>query len=151
MTKTYISSSEQETRSLAAEVVEEVTGSKKNRKKALVFGLQGDLGAGKTTFTQALAKALGIRKRILSPTFLVMKRFSTPKGLKFENLYHIDAYRVNSKDLKALGVEKIFKKPNIVVVEWADRVKGILPKDTYWIRFSHGREENERKITLNRR
>lgn len=112
------------------------------------LALSGDLGAGKTTFTQAFAKALGIRKRILSPTFLIMKRFPIHHR-KFKNMYHIDAYRVSSADLEKLGVREIFNGENIVLIEWADRVRDILPKTTTWIKFSHGTSENERKITIN--
>lgn len=148
--KRYTTKGVKDTQKLAARISREATrrGSKKG---ALVLALKGELGAGKTTFTQALAKALGVRKRILSPTFLVLKRFPLPKQAPFKNLYHIDAYRVGVKDLRALGVEEIFNEPNIVVIEWADKAKGILPKGTLWLRFKHGREENERQITLNRR
>lgn len=151
MKKSYKTTAEEETRALAQEIFNNTIQPESNPQKALVLALQGELGAGKTTFTQALAKALGIKKRILSPTFLVMKRFPLPQNIDFENLYHIDAYRVGVKDLKALDIEEILGKPNIVVVEWADRVKSILPKDTLWVRFRHGKTEGEREITLNRR
>ena len=120
------------------------------KKGSLVLALFGDLGAGKTTFTQSFAKALGVRKRILSPTFLIMKRFPLAKG-NFDNLYHVDAYRVAASDLKKLGIEKIFKEQNIVLIEWADRVENILPERTIRIKFEHGTKENERQITINRR
>ena len=121
-----------------------------NKKGPLVLALRGDLGAGKTTFTQSFAKALGVKKRILSPTFLIMKRFPLQGG-NLQNLYHIDAYRIKAQDLKKLNVSEILKGPSIVLIEWADRVKEILPKGTIWIRFEHGERENERKITINRR
>lgn len=121
-----------------------------NRKGPLVLALRGDLGAGKTTFTQSFAKALGVKKRILSPTFLIMKRFPLKAG-NFQNLYHIDAYRIKAQDLKKLDISEILKGQNIVLIEWADRVREILPKGTIWIRFEHGERENERKITTNRR
>lgn len=115
---------------------------------ALVLALQGELGAGKTTFIQGLAQALGIKEKILSPTFVLMKRF-TIYDLRFTNLYHIDAYRLSgASDVKDLGLEEILKdKNNLVVIEWAERVKEILPKDTVWLEFEHGGEDN-RKITI---
>ena len=138
------SKSAKETGFLAQELVKSFA----NKRKSLVLALSGDLGTGKTTFTQSFAKALGVRKRILSPTFLIMKRFPLSKS-SFQNLYHVDAYRVRASDLKKLGAEKIFKGQNIVLIEWADRVKEILPKGTVWIRFKHGKRENERQITIN--
>ena len=138
--------SAKETGALAKKLARELPA----KKESLVLALFGDLGAGKTTFTQSFAKALGVQKRILSPTFLIMKRFSLVKG-NFDNLYHVDAYRVMASDLKKLGIEKIFKEQSIVLIEWADRVKSILPKGTIGIKFEHGIKENERQITINRR
>ena len=117
----------------------------------VVLGLIGDLGAGKTTFTKGLIKALGSKKKVTSPTFLIMRRFVLKNK---RNVYHIDAYRVAAYDLVHLGAKEILKSPNIVVVEWADKVKQILPKGTIWINFVHGKNsnhQNERHITFNRR
>ena len=118
------------------------------RRGPLILALSGELGTGKTTFTQSFAKALGVKKRILSPTFLIIKRFPL-KNSSFKNLYHLDAYRVKAEDLRKLDVGEIFEGENIVLIEWADRVKEILPKGTIWIKFEHGERENERKITIN--
>lgn len=136
--------SAKETGLLAKELAKGFT----NRNKLLVLALSGDLGVGKTTFVQSFARALGVRKRILSPTFLIIKRFPLSKS-NFQNLYHIDAYRVRASDLKKLGVKEVFKGQNIVLIEWADKVKEILPKGTVWIKFKHGARENERQITVN--
>ncbi len=97
--------------------------------QAFVIALEGDLGGGKTTFLQGFAKGLGIKEKILSPTFVLMKRFN--------NFYHIDCYRVkNPKAILDLGFEKIIAEPkNIVAIEWADRIKEILPKDSLIIKF----------------
>ena len=136
--------SAKETKSLAKELAKNLV----NKKKSLVLALSGELGTGKTTFTQSFAKALGVKKRILSPTFLIMKRFPLMIS-SFKNLYHLDTYRVKAEDLKRLDVGEIFEGENIVLIEWADRVKEILPKGTIWIKFEHGERENERKITIN--
>ena len=107
---------------------------------AIVFALEGELGAGKTTFVQKFAKACGITEPVLSPTFVILK--------KYGNLIHIDAYRITGKDLLAFGIEEIFKNPkNIVMIEWADRVRDILPKDRITIKFDHV-DANTRKIQI---
>ena len=99
-------------------------------KHALIFGLTGNLGAGKTTFIQAFAKGLGIKNRLTSPTFVLMKVYG--------NLYHIDCYRIKDyKDILALDFGDIVSNPkNIILIEWAERIKKILPKDTVWIKFT---------------
>jgi len=110
----------------------------KNR-KALVIGLEGDLGSGKTTFVQGLAKGLGIKDKVTSPTFVIMK--------EYDFLYHIDCYRIKSKDLLELDFKEIINQTNnIIVIEWAERVKKILPKNTIWMKFEYI-DENKRKIT----
>ena len=99
------------------------------RRRALVLGLTGDLGGGKTTFLQGFAKGLGIKERILSPTFIIMRRWG--------NFYHLDCYRIQKpKELLALGFKEIIADPqNIVAIEWADKVKKIIPKDAVWLNF----------------
>lgn len=94
-----------------------------------VIGLIGDLGAGKTVFSQGLAKGLGIKKPITSPTFVVMKVYPV-KHTTIKQFCHIDAYRLTSgADLEAIGALDYFNDPKCVsVVEWADRVEGVLPK-----------------------
>jgi len=114
-------------------------------KKALVIGLEGDLGAGKTTFTQGFAKGLGIKNKILSPTFVIFKRFK----IKNKYFYHIDCYRIrNSKELILLGFKEIISSPsNIVIIEWADKIRKIMPKNTIWIKFKFI-DETKRKIDI---
>ena len=108
----------------------------KNRKSAVVFGLQGNLGGGKTTFLQGFAKGIGVKEKILSPTFAIMKRFVIVKK-SFKNFYHIDCYRIkNEKDILEMGLKEIIlDSKNIVAIEWSERVKKILPKSTIVIRF----------------
>lgn len=108
------------------------------KQKALILGLKGDLGGGKTTFLQGLAKSLRIKEKILSPTFVIMRKFQIPnlKG-DFKNFYHIDCYRIQKpKEILDLGFKKIISDPkNIVAIEWAEKIKKILPKETIWINF----------------
>lgn len=145
--ESHLTENEKQTRDVAERLALKIS----ERGQRVVVALVGELGAGKTTFVQAFAKAMGIKKRILSPTFLIMKRFPLSRESNFANLFHIDAYRVDAEDLIELGFQEMLKGKNVVLIEWADRVARILPSDTIWLRFSHGSKENERKITINRR
>ena len=118
----------------------------KNSKGALVVGLYGDLGSGKTAFTQAVAKYLGVKETVTSPTFVIEKIYKLENG-NFDHLIHIDAYRLESgKELIHLGWEEISKNPkNIIFIEWPERVAEILPKDIKKIRFTFS-NENTREI-----
>lgn len=135
------------TKSLARKLALEILKDGKPRKGAVVLALVGDLGAGKTTFAQGFAGALGIKGRITSPTFLIIKSYKL-KAISYKLLYHIDAYRLHDpKELADLGFEKILKNPqNIVLIEWADKVKKLLPPDTRWLKFRHGEKESERMV-----
>jgi len=119
------------------------------REGAAVIALVGNLGSGKTTFTQGFMKALGVNKRVLSPTFVVLKRFSLPPNSRYRNAYHVDAYRIKPKDLIGVGWQDALRGNNIILVEWADRIKSALPPNVTWVRFQHGRTENKRRITIN--
>ena len=135
--KEIITKSDQETKELAGEIAQEMLG--RENSEALVIGLEGDLGSGKTTFIQGIAQGLGIKDKITSPTFVIMK--------KYNSFYHIDCYRIESKDLLELGFKEIINQSgNIVMIEWAERVKNVLPKNTIWMKFEYI-DENKRKIT----
>jgi len=116
-------------------------------KKTLIIGLEGELGSGKTTFIQGMAKGLKIKERITSPTFVIMRKFKFEPVSHLKYFYHIDCYRVQSKDLLDLGFKEIVSQPNMVVIEWAEKIKKILPKDTFWIRFEY-LDKDKRKIIL---
>lgn len=110
-----------------------------------VIALHGDLGSGKTTFTQGLAKGLGIRKRIISPTFVIVRTYKLADS---KNFYHIDLYRIeHEKDLESLGIEEILaNKDNIVAIEWPEKLGSYLSKKRFDITFEYI-DENIRKIT----
>ena len=145
----YQTSKASETKKLGKALAKKVQ--KIRNKKALVFGLQGDLGGGKTTFLQGFAKGLGIKQKVLSPTFLIMKRFKlkTPAIRQFSNFYHFDCYRIQKpKEVLDLGFKKIISDPkNIIAIEWAERIKKIMPKNTIWINFEFI-DKNKRKIKI---
>lgn len=118
------------------------------QKRAQILALQGDLGGGKTTFLQGFARGLGIKEKILSPTFVILKKFKI-RSLRFKYFYHIDCYRIEkSKEILDLDFKKIASdNKNIVAIEWAERVKGILPQNTILINFEFI-DKNKRKIIL---
>ncbi len=151
-----ITKTPKETQKVAKMLAKEIL-SLDNRKKALVIALNGELGAGKTTFTQGFVAGLGIKEEISSPTFLIMKKIELHSHklkvkslkLKVKYLYHLDCYRLkNEKDLIDLGMKEILADPkNIVLMEWAERVKKILPKDAIKINFKHiSRKERELEV-----
>ncbi len=117
--------------------------------RAFVIALSGDLGAGKTTFIQGFVGALGIKKRVTSPTFILFRRFAI-RHSPFTSLYHVDAYRIKSpKEIAALEFKEILSNPaNIVLIEWPENIKKILPKNILRIQFAHGQKENERQIVF---
>ena len=131
-------------RAFAAELVKQKVSS-----RATVLALRGELGSGKTTFVQGLFRGLRLNTHAKSPTFVLMRRVPL-KRPPFTSLFHIDAYRLRSSgDLIALGLKAILDNPrNLLIVEWADRVKGIVPKGTVWVTFHHGRRADERKIMV---
>ena len=122
--------------------------SEKRLLKALIFGLEGDLGGGKTTFLQGFAKGLGIKQRITSPTFIIFRKFKI-KDSRFKNFYHIDCYRISKpKEILDLGFKEIISNSkNIVTIEWAERIQKILPRETIIIKFEFI-DQKTRKITI---
>ncbi|MDO8676300.1 MAG: tRNA (adenosine(37)-N6)-threonylcarbamoyltransferase complex ATPase subunit type 1 TsaE [Candidatus Azambacteria bacterium] len=142
-----ISKSANETKKIAVSLAEKIK-ERSLLKTALVIALEGDLGSGKTTFIQGLAKELGVKENVLSPTFVIQKDFSL--SLKnFRNFYHIDAYRLkNSNELLDLGFEDLIKNSeNLIVIEWADKIRRILPKHIIKIKFFN-LGGNRRKISI---
>jgi tRNA threonylcarbamoyladenosine biosynthesis protein TsaE len=153
MKKAYFTAHPNQTKKLGEIVAKKVLKIKRKR-RAQVLGLEGDLGGGKTTFLKGFAKGLGIKEKILSPTFIIMRKFkiranSCSNSCKFVNFYHIDCYRIEkSKEILDLGFKEIIQNPkNIVAIEWADRVRQILPEDTIVLKF-HFANKNKRKIMI---
>lgn len=142
--KEYITKSVSETQKLAAKFAQ-------NLKRGEIIALSGDLGGGKTTFTQGLAKVLGIKNKITSPTFVLIKEYKinlkhSNLCLKSQNLVHIDLYRLKKIDpIFKKELKEYFNSQNICIIEWAKKIKGILPSKTKWIKFEFV-NENSRQI-----
>jgi tRNA threonylcarbamoyladenosine biosynthesis protein TsaE len=150
--KTYHSSSSKETQKLGEALAKKLL---KKRKRALVIALSGGLGAGKTTFAQGFLKGVGLNKRAQSPTFIIMRRHrlaqrsKSSSGWRFANVFHVDAYRLKeAKHLGELGFKDIAADPhNVILLEWPERAKKVVPKDALWISFEYGKQAHERTIT----
>ncbi len=128
MSKSIITNSFQETQKQGELLAKELKGGE-------IICLEGELGAGKTTFTQGILKELQVKGPYISPTFLIMKNYPITKKQKF-NIYHIDAYRVKSQDILSLGWKEISKdNNNILIIEWPERIKDILPQEVFWIKL----------------
>lgn len=130
-----LSKSLKDTEKIAREFVEKEFV--RNKDGAFVVGLYGDLGSGKTAFTQATAKCLGVKETVTSPTFVIEKIYKL-ENKNFDHLIHIDAYRLkNGDELLHLGWEEIAKNPkNIIFIEWPERVAEILPDNIKKISFT---------------
>ena len=141
-----VSKSLAETEEIAREFLEKLSLSYGDR--AVVVGLYGDLGAGKTAFTKAVAKILGVEQDITSPTFVIEKKYLT-KNERFPNLIHIDAYRLDSaKEIIAIGWNEILNSPhNLIFVEWPERIADVLPQNHQKISFTFV-SEFEREIEI---
>lgn len=163
--KTIITHSSGETQHLAHEIVSSLNG--KN-----VLALYGDLGSGKTTFSQGIGKALGITNRMVSPTFIVVRSYKLPllpllrsgvsgqevisdelpsalRSTPFANLYHIDLYRIEKpEEVIDLGILDFARDPkNLVVIEWAEKMGKYLPEKRVDVKFEYVGEK-ERKIII---
>jgi tRNA threonylcarbamoyladenosine biosynthesis protein TsaE len=150
----YQTTSSSQTKKLAGLLASTIVNQKRTRSKnALIIALAGDLGAGKTTFVQGFLRGLGIKKKITSPTFVLIKKFVisvNPRINLFKPaaVYHIDCYRIKKlAELLQLGIKEIFNNPkNIVLIEWPEKIKRILPKNIIWIKFKYGEKSNYRTI-----
>lgn len=132
-TATMVSRSEAETYAFAKTFSTSLRGGD-------VLALSGELGAGKTAFVKGLAQALGVCDTVTSPTFVVMKIYRLPFDNPIETLCHVDAYRLSSgRDLEDIGIGDYMGSPNnITIIEWAERVKDIIPSSAIWMKFEHG-------------
>ena len=138
-----------QTQVLAKLLAQEILVAKIKNKNSLVLALQGDLGGGKTTFAQGFLRGAGIRKKITSPTFVLVKTYNL-KPATYNKIYHIDCYRLKTaKEILDLGLKDILANPeNIILIEWPEKIKKHLPKNHILVEFKHGKKENERIIVI---
>lgn len=106
-----------------------------------VITLEGDLGAGKTTFTKGIAKGLGVKRAVTSPTFMIIKEYDGELPL-----YHMDAYRLEHSD-EDIGFDEYFYGDGISVVEWASFIEDYLPEERLMVKIEHVNTE-KRKLTM---
>ena len=129
--------SEQETIELAQNIESEKFSN-------MVICLMGDLGSGKTVFTKGFAQAMEITEEITSPTFNIIKEYTSGEM----PLYHMDVYRLDGK-VEDLGIEEYYTKNGVTIIEWADMIPDYLPEKRLEIKIkSSGEDENKRIITL---
>ena len=149
-----VTTSAGETKKAAAALAREIVRAPRGR-GARVVALSGELGAGKTTFTQGFAAALRIKEKIKSPTFVLIKIYdlrqvTRDKRQGFKHLIHIDCYRIRgAKDFIHLGLKDMLRdRDAIIFIEWPERIKKILPRGAVRITFAHGFKQNERRIAI---
>ena len=112
-----------------------------------VVCLEGDLGAGKTTFTQGLCAALGAKRTVTSPTFCIVSEHPATDFL----LVHMDLYRLHGEDdVLQVGWEDYLSRGAVLVVEWPDRAGSLIPSDAKHVHFAYGTDESSRLITIDR-
>jgi tRNA threonylcarbamoyladenosine biosynthesis protein TsaE len=155
MTHEYITTTATQTKKLGELIAGELCGGE-------IICLSGDLGAGKTTFTQGLLKGLKIKGPYTSPTFSIIKHYRKefPRNKKQEtrvlhdpcsmihDIFHIDAYRISAKDLIELGFKDFANQKNsVTIIEWPEKVKRIIPTTALYINFQW-LSDKERKITI---
>jgi tRNA threonylcarbamoyladenosine biosynthesis protein TsaE len=135
--QTYITTSGSGTQKLGEKLAKKI-------KPGMVVALISDLGGGKTTLTQGIARGLKIKSKIVSPTFVLERIYQVPE--KDWSLYHYDLYRIAPDDML---VDEILSnaEDNVVIIEWAEKIKDQLPKKTVQIKISI-LDENKRKITV---
>ena len=124
-----------------ARVGEEMAHYLADREGGHILCLYGQLGSGKTTFTQGFARGLGIPARLLSPTFIIVRRYIIPKNEIF--LYHVDLYRLHTtSEMEGIGLPEIFSdSASYTVIEWAERLGELLPRKRIDIRFTAAQDD----------
>ena len=149
-----------DTKKFAEEFLQMALGGDRERNVVL---LQGELGAGKTTFSQFLLETIGAEGPFTSPTFVIMKKYNLRNDKKqksngyyhttvhsgVESIYHLDCYRVDEESVLDLGWEEIITdKNNLVLVEWPEKIKNIWPKKYWLLKFEYGETESGRVIEV---
>ena len=109
----------------------------------MVICLKGDLGTGKTVFTKGFAQALEVQEEVTSPTFNIIKEYTSGEM----PLYHMDVYRLDGK-VEDLGIEEYFNKKGITIIEWADMIPDYLPEKRLDIKIKSSEEDEDKRIII---
>lgn len=158
-----ISKSKAQTQKIAIRLAKSIIANRSDRSVgAVVIALIGDLGSGKTAFTQGFIKSLGIKTHVPSPTFVIYRKYKIfsdqrpttndqrqPKN-EFKHVFHFDLYRIQKpREIIDLDFKKIIKNPeNIVLIEWPKAIMKFLPKNMIKIEFEHRKKVGERSIKI---
>jgi len=142
--QTFQTSSAQQTQALVPKLMDSVQSN--------VLALVGDLGSGKTTFTQAIGEYFDIQTPVTSPTFLIMKSYSITNHTRYKKLIHLDLYRISSwEEVAELGITEWWNDPtSLIVIEWAERIMDHLPENTTVVTFEY-KSKDSREITVSTR
>ncbi len=124
------------------EMIELAQNIESEKFKNMVICLNGELGSGKTVFTKAFADAMEVKESVTSPTFSIIKEYMGDMPL-----YHMDVYRLDGVT-DGVGIEEYFNKDGVVIIEWADTIKDILPDNRLDIKITVT-GENKRNLTIN--
>lgn len=109
-----------------------------------VVSLVGDLGAGKTVFARGVARALGVTELVVSPSFTIVREYDGRVPL-----VHVDVYRIDAvQELHDLGFEEVVREDAVTLVEWGDRIDGLLPGDRLDVRLAPGASDDERVVEI---
>ena len=139
--KIHISTSEEATEALGAALARKLA-------PGSVVLLCGDLGAGKTVFSRGFARGLGVTEPVSSPTYTIVQEYELPAG---NRLYHMDLYRIaDERAALGFGVDEFLSEPGAFsLVEWPERIKGLLPDTAIRVELKHrSRDEREIRIIL---
>ena len=151
-----VTKSAKETKRVAREFAHFLMRELELGKHATVIALSGALGGGKTTFAQGFARGLGVKEKVKSPTFVLLQQYKLKvKSAKFKvqsftHFYHLDCYRLKKpQEVRAIGLPEVLENPrNLVLIEWAEKIKSALPKRKIVVKFFHV-GKNSRKISVN--
>ena len=137
--KEFITSSEEETENIGKSLAMSLS-------KGDSVLLRGNLGAGKTVFSRGFARGLGITEPVSSPTYTIVQEYELPDGGR---LYHLDLYRISGVNAAlAFGVDEFLDDPQgISLIEWPDRIDGILPENAVCVEIEHP-SDSERRLTI---
>ncbi len=155
MRKTFVTKSPDETRVVAATLARELLSLYESSTDALlrnhahIVALEGDLGAGKTTFAQGFLSACGAHGPFTSPTFGIIKQYDCGQNASLTHVYHVDPYRIGADDLLALGWEEMCADPRaLLIVEWPTIIASIMPQPTLHVTLTYGEDMTTRTIVV---